>query len=98
VRWPRAHKRLICTRHNLTEVAKNLEIPLENLVSPETIRQVCWIDRDSADRDDVVRELRSFNARDWQIELIADVMVESIRTSQEFEPVPAETEKTESEG
>lgn len=98
VRWPKAHKRLICTRHNLTEVAKNLEIPLENLVSPETIRQVCWIDRDSADRDDIVRELRSFNAREWQIEFIADVMVESIRTSQEFEPLPAETDKTESEG
>jgi ribonuclease D len=96
-RWPNAHKRLICTRHNLTEVAKSLEIPLENLVSPETIRQICWIERDSAELDEIIRELNSFNARDWQIELIASVMVESIRTSQEFEPVVAEAEKNESE-
>lgn len=96
-RWPNAHKRLICTRHNLTEVAKALEIPLENLVSPETIRQICWIERDSAELDEIIRELKSFNARDWQIELIASVMVESIRTSQEFQPVVAEAEKNESE-
>jgi ribonuclease D len=96
-RWPNAHKRLICTRHNLTEVAKSLEIPLENLVSPETIRQICWIERDSAELDEIIRELNSFNARDWQIELIASVMVDSIRTSQEFEPVVAEAEKNESE-
>jgi ribonuclease D len=96
-RWPNAHKRLICTRHNLTEVAKTLEIPLENLVSPETIRQICWIERDSAELDEIIRELKSFNARDWQIELIASVMVESIRTSQEFQPVVAEAEKNESE-
>ena len=96
-RWPNAHKRLICTRHNLTEVAKKLEIPLENLVSPETIRQICWIERDSAELDEIIRELNSFNARDWQIELIASVMVESIRTSQEFEPVVAEAEKNGSE-
>jgi ribonuclease D len=96
-RWPNAHKRLICTRHNLTEVAKKLEIPLENLVSPETIRQISWIERDSAELDEIVRELSSFNARDWQIELIAAVMVESIRTSQEFQPVIAEAEKKESE-
>jgi ribonuclease D len=96
-RWPNAHKRLICTRHNLTEVAKALEIPLENLVSPETIRQICWIERDSAELDEIIRELKSFNARDWQIELIASVMVESIRTSQEFQSLLAEAEKNESE-
>lgn len=96
-RWPKAHKRLICMRHNLTEVAKKLEIPLENLISPETIRQLCWIERDAADRDDIVRELRSFNAREWQIDFIAEVMVQSIRTSQEFEPAVAESETTESE-
>jgi len=94
-RWPNAHKRLICNRHNLSEVAKTLEIPLENLVSPETIRQISWIERDSADKDDIVRELASFNARDWQIALIADVMVESIRTSQEFQPVIAEAEQND---
>lgn len=96
-RWPKAHKRLICTRHNLSEVAKKLEIPLENLISPDTIRQVCWVERDSADRDGIVRELRSFNAREWQIDFIADVMADSITKSQEFEPVKSEPEKAESE-
>jgi ribonuclease D len=95
-RWPNAHKRLICTRHNLSEVARTLEIPLENLVSPETIRQICWIERESAGKDDIVRELASFNARNWQIELIADVMVESILTSKNFEPIAVEAEQIDS--
>ena len=95
-RWPSAHKRLICTRHNLAQVARALEVPLENLVSPETIRQICWIERDSADKDEIIRELRSFSARDWQIELIAPVMVESIRTSDQFEPAIEEAATTDS--
>jgi hypothetical protein len=64
-------------------------------VSPETIRQICWIERDSAELDEIIRELNTFNARDWQIELIASVMVESIRTSQEFEPVIVEVEQND---
>ncbi len=96
-KWPNAHKRLICMRHNLTEVAKGLEIPLENLVSPETIRQICWVERDTADRDDIMLELRNFNAREWQIELITDVIVESIEASTDFELPSNDEDKPASE-
>lgn len=86
-RWPNAHKRLICARHNLASLAKDLNIPLENLLSPETIRQICWVERETAQLDDILRELRSFNAREWQIEIVASVLVDSIAMSQEFKPV-----------
>lgn len=84
-KWPKAHQRLICTRFMITEVANKMNLPIENLVSPETIRQICWIERDKATPDDIAAELLSFSARRWQIELIAEVIANAINQSSTFE-------------
>lgn len=94
-RWPDAHKRLVCARFNLTQLAKEIEIPLENIISPETIRQICWIDRSEAALDEIAAELKSFRARSWQINLVGEVLCKSIAESQTFK-LP-ELEDTESE-
>jgi ribonuclease D len=91
-RWPKAHQRLICVRFNLSELAKSLNIPLENLISPETIRKICWIDRDSATLEELTTELNSFSARTWQIELVAPVMQTAIEQSSTFEAPKEEAE------
>lgn len=85
-KFPKANKRLISTRFSVNELATELELPPENLVSPETIRQICWIDRNSVTAQDVASELKSFASRDWQIDLIADVIAKAINQSETFEP------------
>lgn len=84
-RWPNANKRLICARFNLSALAKSLELPLENLISPETIRQICWLEREHAEIDDIKIELASYGTRKWQIELVAPVLSLAIAQSQSFE-------------
>lgn len=83
-KWPKAHQRLICTRHFVTQVATQHELPIENLVSPETIRQICWVERETVTVEEIRAELASFSARHWQIELIAEVVAEAINKSSAF--------------
>ncbi|MEN9342668.1 MAG: hypothetical protein RIR24_255 [Actinomycetota bacterium] len=83
-RWPSAHKRLVCARFHLAKVAEEIEVPLENLVSPETIRQICWVERQEASTEEITSELEMFAARPWQISLIAESLASSIGLSQSF--------------
>lgn len=83
-KWPKAHQRLISTRYHVAEIAREHELPIENLVSPETIRQICWIERDSASVQDIESELKSFSARAWQIDLISEVIAKAITESAQF--------------
>lgn len=95
-RWPKANQRLICTRFHLSELAKELSLPLENLISPESIRQICWIEREYVSLEEVRSELSGLKAREWQISLIAQVIADSIRDSPTFEtPMPDATETKE---
>lgn len=89
-KFPAAHKRLVCSRHYLSQLASELDLPLENLVSPDFIRQICWIERESISDSQVRDELRSLGSRDWQIELISDVLVTAIANSSSFEPPKSE--------
>ena len=91
-KWPKAHQRLVCTRYYIAEVAAKHELPIENLVSPETIRQICWVERDSASSLEIKNELKSFSARDWQTTLIAEVIANSIGQSSKFVLPSAEVE------
>lgn len=83
-KWPKAHQRLLCTRFYVAEVATEFDLPIENLVSPETIRQICWIERDSASVHEIESELANFSARNWQIALIAEVISKAISESSKF--------------
>jgi ribonuclease D len=77
-RWPTAHRRLTLVRAALTDLANSLEVPLENLLSPETIRQVCWPERESVSTQTLIDELRSWKARPWQIELVVETIANEI--------------------
>lgn len=91
-RWPNAHKRLSLVRSALTELANSLEIPLENVLSPETIRQICWPERDVVDSHDLIEELRTWKARPWQIELVAAIIQTEIANASKLEQAEAVVE------
>lgn len=76
-RYPEADSRLKAVRGALTNLAEEINLPIENLVSPDVIRQVCWAP--SADTLEALEaQLAQHGARNWQIKLIARVVLDAI--------------------
>lgn len=66
-RWPEAHLRLNTLRPVVIALAEEIGISQENLLSPETLRRLCW----NPTEEPVSDQLKSHGARDWQVELVA---------------------------
>lgn len=75
-RNPEAWRRLEFTRAKLATTAEELNLPIENLMTPETIRRVLW---SPPETPELLRaELKGFGARIWQIEIVAPVLETAI--------------------
>lgn len=74
-RWaerdPVAAARLARCRAVVTGVAQAHTLPPENLVSPESIRRLCWTPPSDPTVDTVAGTLASYGARAWQVGLLA---------------------------
>ncbi|MFJ3488029.1 HRDC domain-containing protein [Leifsonia aquatica] len=92
-RNPEADGRLKAARAALTALSEERSIPLENLLTPETLRRVAWTPPAEITAASIGEALEAHGARPWQIEatsqMIADAFVESSQT-------PAETPETDS--
>ncbi len=70
-RFPEKFIPLSHARFNLAAKSEELSIPLENLISPELVRRICW----SPPLDSSVLEaLQALGARRWQAEIAAPVL------------------------
>ena len=82
-RDPVAAARLSKARADLTALAEDLNLPLENLLTPDHVRRLLWEAPEPDDEDAlparVSERLRTFGARDWQIDLTATLLVDAIR-------------------
>ncbi|GGJ77990.1 3'-5' exonuclease [Pilimelia anulata] len=74
-RWaerdPAAAARLARCRQAITTTATALNLPPENLTSPDSIRRLAWTPPGEITRDTVAAELRGLGAREWQVKLVA---------------------------
>lgn len=78
-RKPEAAGRLDAARSRLSELAQRVSVPVENLLSPETVRRLCWDWEPVDDAAAAVDEfLRDSTARQWQRELTAPVLTEAL--------------------
>ncbi len=84
-KYPLAHAHLTHARHNLNELAVNLSLPLENLLTPETLRRICFDNgHETKYREPealmplVEKQLRASGARQWQISRCARLIAESL--------------------
>lgn len=68
-RFPEAHQRLESTRPRLVSLSEELSIPVENLLTPDYLRRVCF-----APEPDVAKQLEQLGARSWQINLVAPLI------------------------
>ena len=75
-RNPQAWQRLEFARAALSELAENLGLPIENLITPEVVRKILWTPPESA--GELLNALAQLHARPWQIELVAPILEQAI--------------------
>jgi len=79
---PVAAARLSQARAKLAELCEQLSVPAENLLSPDHLRRLLWTPPPTRDRaelaEEVARQLTSYGARPWQIELTTPILVDAI--------------------
>ncbi len=81
-RFPEAYIPLSHARHEMSLKAAELEIPVENLLSPELIRQIAWRRPAEADIATILREL---GARPWQIEIAQPILAKALEEREALE-------------
>jgi ribonuclease D len=73
-RWPESFKRYNRIRPLLIEHAEKLDVPVENLLSPDHLRRLLWDSPDQTDAATVDGRLAQLGARAWQRELAVPVI------------------------
>ncbi|RKQ36293.1 ribonuclease D [Kocuria tytonis] len=71
---PEAAARLKALKPAVAELAEELGLPPENLLTPEHLRRFCWQPPRSTSDDAVAQRLRELGARSWQVERVAPVI------------------------
>jgi ribonuclease D len=69
-RFPEADARLKAVRAAIEEIAKQMNLPVENLVSPDPIRQLCF-EPAGTDLESVQVQLAGLGVRSWQRDAIS---------------------------
>jgi ribonuclease D len=67
----------MAARAELGRLAETLHMPVENLVSPDSVRRVLWAPP-GPDQAALADRLRELGARPWQVDLAAPVLVRSM--------------------
>ncbi len=60
---------------------EQLNLPQENLITPDTVRRLCWEPPAEPARESVTEVLTGHGARPWQIELVTPILTEALRTN-----------------
>ena len=77
-RDPAASARLQAARIGLAALSERVRIPVENLMSPDTVRRVLWSPPQDTGDAAIGTALGERGARPWQIELVAPVLRASL--------------------
>ena len=83
-RDPVAAARLSGARSDLAELAKDRNLPVENLLTPDYVRRLMWEPPDVEEHelaDAVAERLRGLGAREWQVALTAEILTQAIVTA-----------------
>ncbi|MEU9759775.1 ribonuclease D [Streptomyces sp. NPDC047987] len=78
---PVAAARLAAARTAVSELAERLHMPQENVITPDTVRRVCWEPPGNATPDAVEAALIGYGARRWQIELVTPLLVRAFSST-----------------
>jgi ribonuclease D len=97
---PIGYARLTHVRAALLELSAHLQIPTENLITPEIIKRICWQEPPpvSSEYEDFVNtELERLGARPWQVEQVAHLVAANLGATEPLViPDQVETESQNS--
>ncbi|MEU1367961.1 ribonuclease D [Streptomyces sp. NPDC005803] len=75
---PAAAARLSAARTAVSELAERLNMPQENLITPDTVRRVCWEPPKNLTPETVESALAGYGARPWQIGQVAPILLRAL--------------------
>lgn len=73
-RHPAAAARLAAARTAIEAEAERQRIPIENLLTPDTLRRVAWAPPAPPTADEIALRLTELGARDWQVGITAPII------------------------
>lgn len=73
-RNPLAARRLATARSWIGRVSDERAIPSENLLTPATLREVCWRPPEPITPDSVREKLLNLDARPWQVAIVSPIV------------------------
>ena len=76
-KFPEADRRIKHAKASLLVLSEEQKVPLENLLSPEILRQVSFTPPVSLSRDTLGEKMRELGARKWQVEFTAQLIVDA---------------------
>jgi ribonuclease D len=85
---PVAAARLAAARAAVCTLAEELNLPQENLITPDTVRRLCWAPPSELSPEVVSSTLASLGARPWQVTLITPLLTTALTAR----PTEAQTE------
>ncbi|MFD9907040.1 HRDC domain-containing protein [Streptomyces sp. NPDC059063] len=80
-RDPAAAARLSAARAAVSALAERLNMPQENLITPDTVRRVCWEPPVGVSVESVAEALAAHGARRWQIDLVTPTLTTALTSS-----------------
>lgn len=91
-RNPEADKRLKAARASMSEISSELDIPVENLLTPDLLRRVAWAPPEPLTVDAVREVLAHSGARPWQLDATAQPIVAAFVEAVQSDPAQGEPE------
>ncbi len=77
-RDPAAAARLARAREAVAAIAEEQALPVENLISPDAVRRLCWTPPDPVTEPSVREALAARGARPWQVGLTAAALAQAL--------------------
>lgn len=75
---PLAAARLAAARAAVSEIAERLTMPQENLITPDTVRRLCWEPPRHPSVESVAEALTAHGARAWQVDQVTTALVKAL--------------------
>jgi ribonuclease D len=76
-KFPEADRRLKLAKAALIELSEKNLVPLENLLTPEILRQVSFTPPEELNPESIAQKLQQLGARSWQTQLTSGAITEA---------------------
>lgn len=94
-KFPEADRRLRLAKASLAQLSEKTLVPLENLLTPEILRQVSFNPPNDLELGAISNQLRELGARTWQIELTAKQISEAFILAKTTPETPKDSDLQE---